>query len=63
MLLVALGGPGNKQESLLDLLTDIVQNEDYKTMWEEAVRAKMDLFFLSYWMVSQPRPYYSPCST
>ncbi len=35
---MALGGPDNIQESLLDLLTYIGQNEDYKATWEEAVR-------------------------
>ena len=38
-VLMALGGPDNIQESLLDLLTYIGQNEDYKATWEEAVRA------------------------
>jgi hypothetical protein len=33
----ALGGPGNKQESLFDLLVYIGQNDDYKATWEEAV--------------------------
>jgi hypothetical protein len=36
---MALGGPDNIQESLLDLLTYIGQNEDYKATWEEAVKA------------------------
>ncbi len=38
-MLTALGGPGNEKESLLDLLTCIGQNEDYKATWEEAVRS------------------------
>jgi hypothetical protein len=38
-VLTALGGPGNEHESLLDLLTYIGQNEDYKATWEEAVRS------------------------
>jgi hypothetical protein len=38
-MLMALGGPGNEHESLLDLLTYIGQNEDYRAMWEEAVRS------------------------
>jgi hypothetical protein len=38
-VLTALGGPGNEQESLiLDLLTYIGQNDDYKATWEEAIR-------------------------
>jgi hypothetical protein len=37
-VLVALGGPGNEHESLLDLLTCIGQNDNYKAMWEEAIR-------------------------
>jgi hypothetical protein len=37
-MLTALDGPGNKQESLLDLLVYIGQNDDYKATWEEAVR-------------------------
>jgi hypothetical protein len=38
-MLMALGGLGNEHESLLDLLTYIGQNEDYKATWEEAVRS------------------------
>jgi hypothetical protein len=38
-MLMALGGPGNEHECLLDLLTYIGQNEDYRAMWEEAVRS------------------------
>jgi hypothetical protein len=38
-MLMVLGGPGNEHESLLDLLTYIGQNEDYRAMWEEAVRS------------------------
>jgi hypothetical protein len=38
-MLMALGGPGNEHESLLDLLTYIRQNKDYRAMWEEAVRS------------------------
>jgi hypothetical protein len=38
-MLMALGGPGNEHESLLDLLTYIRQDKDYKAMWEEAVRS------------------------
>jgi hypothetical protein len=38
-VLTALGGPGNEHESLLDLLTYIGKNEDYKATWEEAVRS------------------------
>ena len=38
-MLMALGGPGNEHESLLDLLTYIGQNEDYRAMWKEAVRS------------------------
>jgi hypothetical protein len=38
-VLTALGGPGHERESLLDVLTYIGQNEEYKATWEEAVRA------------------------
>jgi hypothetical protein len=37
-VLTALGKPGNKYESLLDLLTYIGQNDEYKAMWEAAAR-------------------------
>ena len=37
-MLMALGGPGNEHGSLLDVLNYIGQNEDYKGIWEEAVR-------------------------
>jgi hypothetical protein len=37
-VLTALGGPGKEHESLLDLLTYIGQNDDYKATWEAAVR-------------------------
>jgi hypothetical protein len=33
-MLTALGGPGNNQESLLDLLMYIGQEDDYKATWE-----------------------------
>ncbi len=36
-VLTALGGPGSKHESLLDLLNYMDQNDDYKATWEEAV--------------------------
>jgi hypothetical protein len=38
-LLTALGGPGNERDSLLDLLTYIGQDDDYKATWEEAVKS------------------------
>ncbi len=38
-MLTALGGPGNNQESLLDLLMYIGQEDDYKATWEEAVKS------------------------
>jgi hypothetical protein len=38
-VLTALGGAGNGNETLLDLLTYIGQTEEYKATWEEAVRA------------------------
>jgi hypothetical protein len=38
-MLTALGGPGNEQESLLDLLVYIGQNNSYKAIWEEAPRS------------------------
>jgi hypothetical protein len=38
-MLTPLGGPGNEQESLLDLLVYIGQNDDFKAIWEEAVRS------------------------
>jgi hypothetical protein len=38
-MIMALGGPGNEHESLLDLLMYIRQNKDYRAMWEEAVRS------------------------
>jgi hypothetical protein len=37
-VLTALGRPGNEHESLLDLLTYIGQNDEYKAMWEAAAR-------------------------
>jgi hypothetical protein len=36
-VLTALGGPGKEHESLLDVLTYIGQNEEYRATWEEAV--------------------------
>jgi hypothetical protein len=36
-MLTALGDPGNEKESLLDLLTYIGQNKEYKAMQVEAV--------------------------
>jgi hypothetical protein len=38
-VLTALGGPRSKHESLLDLLTYIGQNDNYKAMWEEVARS------------------------
>jgi hypothetical protein len=39
-MLMALGGLGNNQESLLDLLMCMGQEDDYKaTCWEEAVKS------------------------
>jgi hypothetical protein len=38
-MLMALGGQGNKQEKLLDLLVYIDQNNNYNAMWEEAIRS------------------------
>jgi hypothetical protein len=38
-MLTALGWPGNEQESLFNLLVYIGQNDDFKAMWEEAVRS------------------------
>jgi hypothetical protein len=38
-MLTALWGPGNEQESLLDLLVYIGQNDSYKAIWEEALRS------------------------
>jgi hypothetical protein len=38
-MLTALGGAGNNQESLLDLLMYIGQEDDYKATWEEAVKS------------------------
>jgi hypothetical protein len=38
-MLTALGGAGNNQESLLDLLMYIGQEDDYKATWEEVVKS------------------------
>jgi hypothetical protein len=38
-MLTALGGAGNNQESLLDLLMYIGEEDDYKATWEEAVKS------------------------
>jgi hypothetical protein len=38
-VLTALGGPGNQHASLLDLLTYIGHNDNYKAISEEAVRS------------------------
>ena len=38
-MLTALRGPGNNQESLLDLLMYIGQDDEYKAMWEKAVKS------------------------
>jgi hypothetical protein len=38
-VLMALGGPGNECRSLLNILTYIRQNKEYKAAWEEAVRS------------------------
>jgi hypothetical protein len=37
-VLTALGGPGIEHESLLDLLTYIGQNDEYKVTWEAAAK-------------------------
>jgi hypothetical protein len=38
-VLTVLDGSGNEHESLLDLLTYLGENEEYKVTWEEAMRS------------------------
>jgi hypothetical protein len=38
-VLLALGGPGNEHDSLVNLLTYIGREESYREAWEAAVKA------------------------
>jgi hypothetical protein len=60
-VLMALGGPGNDHESLLDVLTYIGQNEEYEATWGRSCPIQRNCSFQS-GMVLPSEPY-SPCAT